>query len=589
MAAKKTKLQFADISVFDEADLIAIDFETGKKEYEDTTPAGDGDDEGDTGPIGTKEEYNITLFSLAADIGGKRYKGSYEPHLFDKFFQKNKLKQFIAHNAVYELLVLDNIGHATGSMLPFHDTMVMSHLLDEEAFKGLKDLRVTVLGKPARKDWASIDKTNKEEYMQYSADDAEDCLELYHVFRPRVTAECLESVYELELALQAVLVEIKREGVKVDVALAQKQLRLLAGFLTDIQTEIEAKIGYTINLKSSAQLKELFYEILMYPPKPDWKTATGYSTNKMVLNAISLDQSRPLAAEIASKILLHRKYTKLVTGFLNRLIETAPQNDGYIFPSFNSTGTVTGRFSCTRPNLQQIPGEEFIKGDKSTHIRSLFICEDDELLVTADYSQIELRLMAEFSNDRTLVNAYLEGMDIHQITADSVGCSRKQAKVINFGIGYGMGPKALSIQAKIPPRQADQFIMKFWEKYPGVTKLKDFCLRRARSYGYLRTWLGRKRRFREWNIHVENQTMNFLIQGSAADLMKLAMVKVHRMKDHNRAKCIMTVHDELTYKVKLDYVEEFMYILQYAMESAVDTKVPIIAEPSVGRRWSESK
>lgn len=591
--AKKAKAdEYVPLEYFDNIPgILSIDFETGK-EYLNSlkSPEEKEEDEEADGTDGLS--HNITLFSLAGrDPGNKKriIGASYLPENFHKWYKANQKREFVAHNAVFENWVLAKNGFDMSEQYNWHDSMIMAHLLNEERPKGLKDLRVSVLGKPERKGWDQIDKTNLVEYMRYSADDAIDCLELYEHFLPKITEEGLETVYEIERAILPVLTEMRCSGVLLDVELAKRQKEMLVSFLEQIQKYIEKTVGYELNLKSSKDLQEVFYDILAYPAREDWKTKTGISTNARVLEAIAADSSRPVAQGIAEQLLDHRKYTKLLTSFLRRIVEDAPRSGNRLYPSFNSTGTVTGRFSCTKPNLQQIPGKSFIKGDPDTHVRSLFIAEPGHQLVTVDYSQIELRLMAEFSNDKTLVKAYKDGLDIHQITADLIKCERKQAKVINFGIGYGMGPGALSMQARIPFNKAANFIRAYWAKYPGVLRLKEYCVRISKAKGYLRTWSGRKRRFSEWNIHTENQTMNFLIQGSAADLMKLAMAKVHRMKDHSRAKCLMTVHDELTYSVRDDYVQEFMYVLQYCLETAIDTKVPIIAEPSFGPRWSESK
>ena len=581
-----------DIAIFDKADVIALDFETGDDKYED-------EEAGSKGSV-------MTLFSIAGMVSGRKYSSAYLPSQFKPFFKKNKGKRFVFHNAKFDLQVMLTEGIDIWNLV-FEDTLIMAHLLDENRRKGLKQLRVSELGLPERAAWGAVDKKNLKEYMEYAQADADDTLELYHKFRPLIAEEDLEVAYALEKAVLYPVIDMETHGVKIDVALLKEQDEKLGKRVEEIYHEIVGTIGYEINLSSPKQVADLFFNILRYPPQESWRGKTGYSTAEAVLVAISKDSSpqHADAKHIAELLLDHRTYKKLKTSFTSSLLSKLQEN-GYIYPSFNSVGTVTGRFSASNPNLQQVPGAAFdhlkdAKGnyllddegkkieDPRCHIRSLFIVEEDEYLMTVDYSQIELRMMAELSRDRTMCNAFIGGADLHQVTASALGIDRKHAKTLNFGIGYGMSATGFSANTGLPMHMAQRFINGFWKTYPGLYKFAQYLDNMALSNGFLRSVSGRKRRFYQMGGNVHTTALNFVVQGSSADVMKAAMIAVWKSMDRSKARMIMQVHDELSFAVKRGYENEMKEIVQYHLENTIKTMVPLIAEPHIGLRWSESK
>lgn len=253
--------------------------------------------------------------------------------------------------------------------------------------------------------------------------------------------------------------------------------------------------------------------------------------------------------------------------------------------------------SASNPNLQQVPAESFIKGDMDTHIRSLFIAPEGQVFLTADYSQIELVLMAELSNDTRMIRAFLNGEDLHQQTADLIGCSRVEGKILNFAVGYGMGPQGFSDRTGMSTEKAKEYIQTFFNNYSGVSRKINEIRKRVRDQGFIRTLSGRKRRFDAMldrddiasEKAIDRISYNSLIQGSSADLMKIAMIRIYRNIDHKRAQFIMTVHDEISLYADRDYMEDAYHIVKYEMESALKMTVPLKADVALGQRWSDNK
>jgi DNA polymerase-1 len=556
-------MNMQELSKFDGAEVLALDFETENK-------------------------YNMKIFSIAGKVNGKIISGAYSANNFPEFWGKNKNKKFIFHNSAFDLSVLKNENY-NYEEVDFEDTIIMSHLIDETARKGLKDLRVNILNKSDRMGWKEIDKSNTQEYLKYAEEDAIDTYQLYEVFKKSIIAEELDVVYKLEKEVVYSVIDMQYYGIKVDRELLKKQEQMLNSFLLDLKKNIDLIVGYEINLNSSKQLQELFFTTLKFPPLSEWKNKSGYSVDEKVLNYLSNNNDIPKVTKIAEKMLEHRKYSKILSTYVVNILKK--MNDaGYIFPSFNALGTNTGRFSSSAPNMQNIPAKPFIPGNIDTNSRSIFICEEDEYLLTADYSQIELRFTAELSKDENMYSAFLKGMDIHKTTSELLNIDRRSAKIINFGIIYGMMAGTLAHKLTVDWRNAQDYINNYWKKYSGVESFFNFITREVKRLGYVRTISGRKRRFFGQNDKVmARQAGNTSIQGSSADLIKAAMVKVRKEIDRKKARLAMQVHDELTYIIKKDYAEEAMEIVKYCMENVIDFSLPILVDMKIGNKWSENK
>lgn len=533
-------------------------------------------------------DWRTTLFSYAWRDGKKVIGVAAKPTEWDAFWEIVKDKKIVFHNADFDLKVL-KFNDIDIERIDFEDTMIMSHLLDEIRRKSLKDLRVSVLGKPERKRYKDVDQDNEVEFMEYAREDAIDTLELYEEFDPLIDEEELRTVYELEKAVIFPMIDMEYYGVMVDVNLLYKQDVMLQGFIDEITAFLQNMAGYELSLTSNSQIQKFLFEDLKVHPRAEWRNKTGYSVAADVLESLVMECTGPAKVAV-EKILDFRKFSKLRGTFTQGLLEKIDQH-GYVRPSFNAMGAATGRFSCSNPNLQQIPRASFIEGDLDTHIRSLFLPSPGRFMITADYSQIELRMMAEISKDRRMCECFRAGIDLHQLTADMLGISRQNAKSINFGVGYGLGPGGYARGAGISWSEASAHINAFWDTYSGLDSFMGHIRRHAQSVGYVRTISGRKRRFpSEYSSdQVDRMAMNTVIQGSSADLMKMALVKIYDNLDHVRARILMTVHDEISVEVDLDYAEECLEIVKFQMEHAIQASIPLTAEPVIGKRWSENK
>lgn len=563
MSVKENVIAF---DAFKDCSVLALDFETN---------------------MAKGKNLSAEIFGVAAYKKNKMLSVSYTADRLDEFWEKNKMpgKTIVYHSAKFDLQVLKAEGFNIDN-IKFEDTLLMAHLIDERLRKGLKELRVTALGKEPRANYKAIDKEDIDEFMLYNKLDAEDTIDLYKLYYPMIKKEDLSVVYALEKALVRPLIDMEYDGIKVDLDLLDKQDVMLGDFIDEIEESMtKMNSGMPLNCNSTKQLQVLFFQKLGVEPLNAWRTKTGYSTNVQVLSILATRGGEVGAS--AQLVMEHRRFSKLRNTFTQGL-KTKHVN-GYIYPSFNATGTVTGRLSCSDPNLHQIPRTEYIEGDLDTHIRSAFICEKDEYLITADYSQIELRMMAELSGDKNLCSVFREGIDVHQRTADLIGSTRQEAKALNFGIGYGMGANSFAQATKISIHAALKFIDAFWNNYGELASFMEKMKKNVKRVGYLRTISGRKRRFNYYDDSVARQTMNTVIQGSSADILKMAIVKIYNNIDRLLARLVMNVHDEISVISKRVYAEECKEIMKYSMENAIPTSVPLTADPVIGRRWSENK
>lgn len=408
--------------------------------------------------------------------------------------------------------------------------------------------------------------------------------------------EQLELLTELEMPLSIILGRMERHGVAIDKEELEKIGEGLTERLQEIETKIHDMAGTVFNINSPKQLGEILFEKMDLPPLK--KTKTGYSTSADVLEKLQ-DQH-----EIIPEILLYRQLSKLNSTYIEGLIKAIHNKTGKIHTMFNQALTQTGRLSSTEPNLQNIP----IRLEEGRRIRHAFVpSKDNSYILAADYSQIELRVLAHISGDENLIEAFRHGMDIHTKTAMDVfeveeakvtSAMRRTAKAVNFGIVYGISDYGLSQSLGITRKQAQSFIDKYLESYPGVSEYMDSSIEEAREKGYVTTMMNRRRYLpeitsRNFNLRsfAERTAMNTPIQGSAADIIKKAMVDMDKAMDKEKTKAVMLlqVHDELIFEVPENEVESFSEVVKKVMESAIEIDVPLIADVDYGKTWYDAK
>ena len=448
---------------------------------------------------------------------------------------------------------------------------------------------------PQRESFSAEALCQAEGIEDFAAHPAQAIHELSEIQARQLKETGLERIYsEIELPLSNVLRDMEHAGFLVDADALEtlgKMFRKRIGELTD---EIGAMAGVQINLNSPKQLGELLFEKLgIRPPK---KTARGYSTSAEVLEQLA--DEHPICA----RILEYRKYQKLESTYIHSLLELR-DGEGRIHTRFDQVATATGRISSAEPNLQNIP----VRTELGREIRRAFIASPGCKLVDADYSQIELRVLAHMSGDETMISAFREGQDIHARTAAEVyGVPldqvthemRSRSKAVNFGIVYGISDFTLAKNISVSRKEAREFIDRYFERYPGVKKYMDEAVKTGKEKGYVETLMGRRRYLPElssanFNVRAfgERCAMNSPIQGTAADIIKLAMIAVARriQAENLRARLILQVHDELIVEAPEDEVDRVKALLKDCMEGVVALKVPLRADISTGGDWRECK
>ncbi len=405
-----------------------------------------------------------------------------------------------------------------------------------------------------------------------------------------------ELLYEIEFPLAEVLADMEYEGFKVDRDSLASYSELLNKSILSLQTEIYDLAGEEFNINSPKQLGVILFENLGLPVIK--KTKTGYSTNAEVLEKLKG------AHEIVGKIMDYRTYTKLKSTYADGLYQVIRAETGKIHSSFNQTVTATGRISSTEPNLQNIP----VRIELGRQIRKMFIASDENhILIDADYSQIELRVLAHIAKDEAMTKAFKDGTDIHSVTASEVfkvplsevtSEMRSKAKAVNFGIVYGIGEFSLSQDIKVTRKQAAAYIESYLNTYKGIAEFMKQTVEFAKIHGYVKTLTGRRRYIPEikasnFNLRAfgERVALNAPIQGYAADIIKIAMVKVYdRLKKENlKSKLILQVHDELIIDALKEEQQQVEKILKEEMENAVSLSVPLVADMKAGNSWYETK
>jgi DNA polymerase-1 len=509
----------------------------------------------------------------------------------------------IGQNIKYDLLVLLNYGIELAGVA--FDTMVASYLLspndrrhnmDDLAEKYLNYKTITFkelvgTGKSA----IPVEEVPLDKISEYAIEDADITYRLYNIFRRKIDDEDLLKLFnEIEMPLVPVLADMERAGVKIDTAYFKKLEVKNRELLKQVEEKIYADAGQAFNINSTRELSRVLFDTLRL--KPQRKTKTGLSTDIRVLE--SLQGSHPIIDNLIS----YRSLSKLKNTYIDALPKLVSPKTGRIHTSYNQTVVATGRLSSSDPNLQNIP----IRDEMGKSIRRGFVPEKGHVLLSADYSQIELRVAAHLSGDANMIRAFNDGIDIHAMTASSVfgvpmdGVTpdmRRQAKVINFATIYGVSPFGLSQQAEIGVKEAAEFIRIYFETYPGFKKFIDETIEFARANGYVKTLLGRKRGIDEIDSDTsfrregaERVAINTPIQGTSADMIKIAMINISDdiKRKNMKTRMIMQVHDELVFEVPEEELDQAKTMVVDRMEHALDLAVPVKVDVGVGKNWEEA-
>lgn len=433
-------------------------------------------------------------------------------------------------------------------------------------------------------------------YEEGKTDRAQTVFKLYTVLEKTVEeAGMTKLLRDIEMPLACTLSNMERRGFRIEREGLAKYGEVLAGIAEELTGRIYFAAGCEFNINSPKQLGEVLFEKLQFPAVK--KTKTGYSTSAEVLEKL-----RPYAP-IVDDILEYRQVVKLKSTYVDGLLAVADKN-GKVHTTFKQTGTATGRLSSTEPNLQNIP----VRQDMGRELRRFFIPEsDDYVLIDADYSQIELRLLAAVSGDETMTNAFIDGVDIHTVTASQVFNTpiefvtpeqRKRAKAVNFGIVYGMGDFSLASDIKVTKKQAGEYIQSYFATYPKVDEYLKNTVEKAKEDGFVTTLYGRRRYIPDLKSGKamlrkfgERVAMNSPLQGTAADIIKIAMINTEKALNESGidAKLILQVHDELIVEANVNCAEQAKEILQREMENAVKLSVPLTVEIQSGKNWFECK
>ncbi len=520
-----------------------------------------------------------------------------------EILESSKIKK-IGQNLKYEILVFKNYSINLGGI--YFDTMVASHFLDSSLqsysldnlsrrFLDHKMLSYKDITKIEKKE-ISFKQVPVDVAMSYACEDSDITYKLYCIFKDKLLdKDLLVQFHKNEMPFVSVLANLESNGVFID---SKKLNDISAKFekkINKIEKTIYKSIGYEFNINSTLQLRDILFDKLKL--KPFKKTKKGeFSTDSESLQSIEDQHS------IVKEILAYRFYSKLKSTYLDSLPELINVNSNRVHTSYNQTGTSTGRLSSSNPNLQNIP----IKTDEGKQIRESFSSpKDDSVIISADYSQIELRLLAHFSSDPTMLKSYKNNEDIHLNTASEIfevpinkitSQQRSLAKTINFGIIYGIGPKRLSLQIDSDIKTAKEYIEKYFSRYSRVKNYFEDTISYTRENGYIETILNRKRYLKDINSKNfilrsanERAAINTPIQGSAADVIKLAMININQDKElKNYAKLVIQVHDELVFECKKDKVDYVSKKVKNYMENSIKIKVPLKVDINKGQSWSDA-
>lgn len=512
----------------------------------------------------------------------------------------------VGQNIKFDILALRKYGVRVKG--PLFDTMLAHYLLNPELRHGMDYLAETYLKYktvpiedligPKGKKQASMRTVPIEQIKEYAAEDADVTLRLKHYFAPLLKQEGLESLFfEMEMPLIYVLAEMEATGVKLDTNALKQSSEVLSQQLSTLEESIYDLAGQSFNINSTKQVGEILFEKLKLDEKAKKTKTGGYSTSEEVLEKIR--GKHP----IVDKLLEYRGIKKLLSTYIDALPALIHPETGKIHTSFNQAVTATGRLSSTNPNLQNIP----VRDELGREIRKAFIADDDDcIFFSADYSQIELRLMAHLSNDPHMVEAFCSGADIHAATAAKIygipveevtSDMRRKAKTANFGIIYGISVFGLAERLSIPRAESKELIDGYFQTYPRIKEYMEESIRVAKEKGYVETLFKRKRFLPDINSHnaivrgyAERNAINAPIQGSAADIIKLAMIRIHQRfeAEHLKSRMILQVHDELNFNVRKEEFDRVKEIVLDCMEHVLQLRVPLIADCGEGKNWLEA-
>ena len=512
----------------------------------------------------------------------------------------------VAQNLKFDMAILKNYGvQLRGKMF---DTMIahfliqpeMRHSMDvmSETYLHYKPVSIEMLIGKKGKDQLNMRDVPLETIVEYAAEDADVTLQLKENFEPKLKKAGLVKLFEeVEMPLVNVLMNMEAEGINLDVSSLKDLSEILATDIASTEKEIQSMAGTRFNVSSPKQVGEVLFEILKIVEKPV-KTKTGqYSTAEDVLSKI--ENKHP----VVRRILDYRELVKLKNTYVDVLPELIDKATGRIHTSYNQVVAVTGRLSSDNPNLQNIP----IRTERGREIRKAFVARDkDFVLLSADYSQIELRIIAELSQDPGMLEAFNSGEDIHAATASKVyGVSltevtsdmRRNAKMVNFGIIYGISAFGLADRLNISRTEAKGIIDNYFRQYSHVKEYMDNSIENARAKGYVETILGRRRYLRDINSanatvrgFAERNAINAPIQGSAADMIKVAMINIDNdLRTKNmKSKMLLQVHDELVFDAHISEVDELKKLVEHRMKTALKLKVPVEIGMGTGKNWLEA-
>ena len=526
-------------------------------------------------------------------------------HAFKPFWESEETEK-IGQNIKYDISVLLNYDVQIKG--PLFDAMIAHYLIQPdmrhnmdilaETYLNYETISIeTLLGKKGKNQKNMRDIAPKE-VLNYAAEDADITFQLKGVFEPKLVETGVEKVFKnIEMPLVPVLARMEREGIKIDVHSLRSYSGELGETIIRLEREIIELAGRPFNVGSPRQLGGVLFDDLKLSDKPK-KTKTGqYATSEAILEG--LRKKHP----IIESILNFRELKKLKSTYVDALPELVHKKTGRVHTSFNQTVAATGRLSSTNPNLQNIP----IRTQNGRKVRAMFVpADENHVLMAADYSQIELRIIAALAEDEAMISAFKNGEDIHKATAAKVfevppeEVSREQrsnAKTVNFGIVYGVSAFGLSQQTDMSRKEAKAAIDGYFRTYPGIKEYMDKQVSIARDKGYVETITGRRRYLKDIESrnavvrgHSERNAVNAPIQGSAADIIKLAMIELDRSMRHAKmkSKMLLQVHDELVFDARLDELDALKAMVIEKMEAAVALSVPMVAEVGTGNNWLEA-
>ncbi|WP_312150865.1 DNA polymerase I, partial [Empedobacter sp.] len=523
---------------------------------------------------------------------------------FKPFFEDESISK-IGQNLKYDIKVLNKYDIVV--LGQNFDTMIAHYLINPDMRHNMDVLSETYLSYQPVSIESLIGKKGKNqknfrdvplmEQTEYGVEDSDITNQLKNLFEPELIKANTHKLFtDLEMPLMQVLADMELEGVNLDVPFLKELSVKHEAKLRELEAKIQEDAGEEFNLNSPKQLGEILFDKLQLDPKAK-KTKTGqYATGEEILS--KLKDKHP----IINDILEYRQLQKLKSTYIDALPELVNPKTGRVHTTYAQTVAATGRLSSVNPNLQNIP----IRSEEGQQIRKAFVARDENhVIISADYSQIELRLIAQMSQDPAMVEAFKHGEDIHASTAAKVFNvaldevtreQRSQAKTVNFGIIYGVSAFGLADQANISRKEAKALIDAYYETYPTLKAYIEKQVEVARDQGFVETLMGRRRYLKDINSrnavvrsHAERNAVNAPIQGTAADIVKMAMIQIQKeLKKNYKTKMILQVHDELIFDAPKDEVEKVSELIKSTMEAAMQMDVPLIAEVGVGANWLEA-